>query len=54
MHDIKVLSGLGHGLDQAAMYALKNRCRFTPAIATDGKAVPYVIPSYTFHFEIPR
>jgi protein TonB len=49
-----VLRGLGHGLDRAAVYALKNLCRFTPAIATDGKPVPYVIDEYTFHFEIPR
>ncbi|HEY2745693.1 MAG TPA: energy transducer TonB [Polyangia bacterium] len=54
VHGIKVLSGLGHGLDQAAMYALTHKCKFSPAIATDGKAVSYVIPSYVFHFEIPR
>ena len=54
VHGIKVLSGLGHGLDQAAVYALTHRCKFTPAIATDGKPVAYVIPSYVFHFEIPR
>ena len=54
VHDIKVLSGLGHGLDEAAKFALTHRCKFTPARATDGKAVPYVIPAYVFHFEIPR
>jgi protein TonB len=54
VHGIKVLSGLGHGLDQAAVWALTHKCKFTPAIATDGKAVSYVIPSYVFHFEIPR
>jgi periplasmic protein TonB len=54
VHDVKVLSGLGHGLDQVAVNALKHKCRFTPAIATDGKPVAYVIPSYVFHFEIPR
>jgi periplasmic protein TonB len=54
VHDIKVLSGLGHGLDQAAMQALKYKCKFTPAIATDGKPVPYVISEYKFNFEIPR
>ncbi|HEY1587944.1 MAG TPA: energy transducer TonB [Polyangia bacterium] len=54
VHGIKVLSGLGHGLDQAAVYALTHKCKFSPAIATDGKAVAYVIPSYVFHFEIPR
>ena len=54
VHGIKVLSGLGHGLDQAATFALTHRCKFTPAIATDGKPVAYVIPSYVFHFELPR
>jgi periplasmic protein TonB len=54
VHGIKVLSGLGHGLDQAAVYALTHKCKFTAAIATDGKPVSYVIPSYVFHFEIPR
>jgi protein TonB len=50
----RVLRGLGHGLDQAAVEALSRRCRFTPAIATDGRAVPFVIESYTFTFELPR
>ncbi len=54
VHDIKVISGLGHGLDEAAMFALRHRCKFSPAVATDGKPVPYVIPAYVFHFEIPR
>ncbi len=54
VHAIRVTSGLGHGLDQAAIYALKYKCKFTPAIATDGKAVPYVISEYRFNFEIPR
>jgi periplasmic protein TonB len=54
VHGIKVTSGLGHGLDQAAVFALTHRCKFSPAIATDGKPVSYVIPQYVFHFEIPR
>jgi protein TonB len=56
VHGIKVLSGLGHGLDQTAVYALTHSpaCKFSPAIATDGKPVSYVIPNYVFHFEIPR
>lgn len=56
VHAIKVLSGLGHGLDQAAVYAMTHsrQCQFKPAVATDGKAVPFVIPNYVFHFEIPR
>ncbi len=56
VHNVKVLSGLGHGLDQAAVYALTHKaaCKFTAAVGTDGKPVAYVIPSYTFNFEIPR
>ncbi len=54
VHEVKVTSGLGHGLDQAAVFALKFRCKFSPAIATDGKPVPYVISEYKFNFEIPR
>jgi protein TonB len=54
VHGLKVLKGLGHGLDEAAMQALKHKCRFSPAIATDGKPVPYVIQSYKFTFQIER
>jgi protein TonB len=50
----RVLSGLGHGLDQAAVEALTRHCRFTPAIATNGRPVAFVIESYTFHFQLPR
>jgi protein TonB len=49
-----VLSGLGHGLDQAAVEAIQHRCKFTPAIARNGQAVAFVIQSYTFRFELPR
>jgi TonB family protein len=52
--EVRVLRGLGHGLDQEAVAALRQRCRFAPAIATDGRAVPYVVEPYIFHFEIPR
>jgi protein TonB len=51
---VRVLSGLGHGLDQAATDALTHRCRFTPAISKSGKPVPFVVESYTFHFELPH
>ena len=54
VHEVKVLQGLGHGLDEAAVFALKHKCKFSPAIATDGKAVPFVIQSYVFHFQIER
>jgi TonB family protein len=49
-----VLSGLGHGLDAEAVRALQHRCRFKPAIGSDGQPVPFVIVPYVFHFEIPR
>jgi protein TonB len=54
VHNVRVLSGLGHGLDAAAIDAIKNRCRFKPAISRDGQPVAFVIESYTFHFELPR
>jgi protein TonB len=54
VHDIKVLAGLGHGLDQAAISALRNKCKFKPAVGTDGKPVAYVIQTYTWTFELPR
>jgi protein TonB len=50
----RVLRGLGYGLDEAAVEALMHRCRFTPAIASDGRPAPFVIESYTFAFELPR
>jgi protein TonB len=54
VHAVKVLSGLGHGLDQAAVQALTHRCKFKPAIATDGKPVAFVIQSYKFTFQLER
>jgi len=54
VHAVRVLSGLGHGLDRAAMEAIKTRCKFSAAIARDGRPVPFVIESYTFHFQLPR
>lgn len=50
---VRVLSGLGHGLDQAAAEALRTRCRFSPAVDRAGKPVAFVIRSYTFHFQLP-
>lgn len=52
--DVRVLSGLGHGLDREAVEALRHRCRFSPAIDRGGKPVAFVIQSYVFHFELPR
>ncbi len=54
VHDIKITKGLGHGLDQVALNALKYKCKFKPAIGTDGKAAAYVIQTYTWTFELPR
>lgn len=54
VYAVRLLSGLGHGLDQAAMEAIKHRCRFSPAIDKGGKPVAFVVESYTFHFELPR
>lgn len=53
VHGIRVLSGLGHGLDEAAVFALTRECNFTPAIDKSGAPVAYVIPRYVFHFEAP-
>jgi protein TonB len=54
VHDIKLLKGLGHGLDQAAINALRYKCKFRPAVGTDGKPAAYVIQTYTWTFELPR
>jgi TonB family protein len=54
VQDVRVLSGLGHGLDREAVNAIRFKCKFTPAIGGDGRPVPYVIDPYVFHFEIPR
>jgi len=54
VYAVRVLSGLGHGLDRVATEALKHRCRFSPAIGKAGKPVAFVIESYTFHFQLPR
>jgi TonB family protein len=54
VHAVRVLSGLGQGLDAAAIDAIKHRCKFKPAISREGQPVAFVIESYTFHFELPR
>jgi protein TonB len=54
VHNVRVIAGLGHGLDQAAADAIQHHCRFTPAIDRNGRPVAFVIQSYTFHFELPR
>ncbi len=47
--EVRVVRGLGHGLDEAAVEALK-RCRFAPGEVA-GQAVPTRIP-YTYTFVI--
>jgi protein TonB len=56
VHAIKVLKGLGHGLDEAAVRAMKSRaeCRFKPARGRDGKPKAYIVERYVFNFELPR
>jgi len=51
---VRVLSGPGHGLEEAAAEAIRHRCKFSPAVARNGQALAFVIESYTFHFELPR
>jgi TonB family protein len=52
--DVTVLKGLGGGLTEAAVDALKHKCRFSPAIDSNGKRVSYVIPTYTWSFALPE
>ena len=54
IHNIRVTSGLGYGLDELAVNMLKHKrdCKFGAAIASDGRRVPFVIRSYRFHFQI--
>jgi periplasmic protein TonB len=46
--DIKVVQGLGHGLTEAAVAALR-RCRFTPG-ERDGKPVPVRLRTFKIRF----
>lgn len=53
VHSVKVLSGPGHGINEAVAYALKHKCKVTsPAYGTDGKPVAFVIDRYEFNFEL--
>jgi TonB family protein len=53
VHSIKVLKGLGHGLDERVVEAFKRsrECRFKPAFGTDGKPAAYAL-TYKFTFEL--
>jgi periplasmic protein TonB len=51
VRDVKVVSGLGHGLTEAAIAAVKG-CRYSPG-EKDGKAVPVKISGYKIRFLLP-
>lgn len=55
VHGIKVMKGLGHGLDERVVEAFKRarECRFKPAFGTDGKPAAYAL-TYKFNFELQR
>lgn len=56
VHSVKVLKGLGHGLDQRVVDAFKSarECHFyKPAFGTDGKPAAYAL-TYKFNFELQR
>jgi periplasmic protein TonB len=50
VHDVRVIRGLGHGLDEAAVAALR-RCRFAPGLAGDQPAATTIEYTYTFVLE---
>ncbi|HEX4462428.1 MAG TPA: energy transducer TonB, partial [Polyangia bacterium] len=46
----KLTEHVGFGLDEAALTAVKSRCRFTPARDADGNPVPALIEHlFVFH-----
>jgi protein TonB len=48
VREVHVVSGLGHGLTEAAIAAIKD-CRFSPG-EKDGVAVPVRLPGFKFRF----
>lgn len=50
VRSVKVVRGLGYGLDEAAVEALK-KFRFKPA-TVDGQPVQYTIPKFVYRFEL--
>jgi protein TonB len=50
--EIKVVQGLGHGLDQAAIEALRT-CRFSPG-QRKGQTVPVRIRGFKIHFYLQQ
>jgi protein TonB len=51
VREVRVVSGLGDGLTEAAVSAIKG-CRFSPG-EKDGKPVPVRIPGYKIRFLLP-
>jgi protein TonB len=51
VRSVRVVSGLGQGLTEAAVAAVKG-CRFSPG-EKDGRAVPVRIPGYKIRFLLP-
>jgi TonB family protein len=49
--DVRVIRGIGHGLDEAAVHAISHDCTFTPARDSAGRAIPFAIP-YEFQFRL--
>ena len=47
---VKIVKRAGHGFDEAAVEALK-KCKFSPAISSAGRAVPYRF-EYTYKFQL--
>ena len=43
---VRVLKGVGHGLDDLAVKLVKTKCRFGAAVNKAGKPVPFVITHY--------
>ncbi len=50
VHAVRLVKGVGHGLDEAARHAIQHRCRFTAARNSYGP-VPFTI-TYTYHWII--
>jgi protein TonB len=53
VREVKIVSGAGHGFDEAARNALLKMIKFKPAETSDGHPVPFRI-DYTFHFNLSQ
>ncbi len=53
VHGVKVLKGVGHGLDDVAMYVMRHKCHFTPARNSAGQGVAFVI-TYKYNWVLDR